>query len=66
MGSELEFEGTLANVCDYLEISGVFNDKVSALLNKIKVTNLECDSRRVTKARSSMQKKACTTILLSI
>lgn len=57
MGSELEFEGTLANVCDYLEISGVFNDKVSALLNKIKVTNLECDSRRVTKGTIFYAKK---------
>lgn len=49
MGSELEFDGTLADVCEYLEISGVFDEKVGALLNKIKVTNLECDSRRVTK-----------------
>lgn len=48
MASELEFDGTLANVCEYLEILGVFDEKVGALLRKIKVTGIECDSRRVT------------------
>lgn len=57
MGSELEFEGTLASVCEYLEINGVFDEKVGALLNKIKVTNLECDSRRVTKGTIFYAKK---------
>lgn len=57
MGSELEFDGTLANVCEYLELSGVFDKKVGALLNKIKVTGLECDSRRVTKGSIFYAKK---------
>lgn len=57
MGSELEFDGTLANVCEYLELSGVFDKKVGALLKKIKVTGLECDSRRVTKGAIFYAKK---------
>lgn len=45
----MEFEGTIASVCDYLEISPVFNESVMQLLSLIKVTGIECDSRRVTK-----------------
>ncbi len=46
--AEIKFDGTLASVCDYLELTSVFSEKVVALLQKIKVTNIECDSRRVT------------------
>ena len=46
--AEIKFDGTLASVCDYLEITSVYSEKVLTLLQKIKVTNIECDSRRVT------------------
>ena len=46
--AEIKFDGTLASVCDYLEITPVYSEKVHSLLQKIKVTNIECDSRRVT------------------
>lgn len=46
--AEIKFDGTLASVCDYLELSALFPDKVRKLVQQIKVTNIECDSRRVT------------------
>lgn len=45
----MKFEGTIASVCDYLEITPVFNDALKQLLGRFKVTGIECDSRRVTK-----------------
>ena len=40
--AEIKFDGTLASVCDYLEITSVYSEKVLTLLQKIKVTNIEC------------------------
>ena len=45
----MKFEGNIASVCDYLEISSVFNETLWQLLLRFKVTGIECDSRRVTK-----------------
>lgn len=45
----MEFEGTLKSVCDYLEITNLYSEKLQTLLSKIEVTNIECDSRRVTR-----------------
>lgn len=47
--NSMKFEGTIASVCDYLEITPVFNDEIKQLLGRFKVTGIECDSRRVTK-----------------
>lgn len=41
-------ELTLKQVCDYLGLTSVYPERVLALLPKIKVKNIECDSRRVT------------------
>ena len=46
--AEIKFDGTLASVCAYLEITSMYSGRVLSLLQKIKVTNIECDSRRVT------------------
>lgn len=62
----MKFEGTLESVCDYLEITPVLSDRIRQLLSKIKVTNIECDSRRVTKGTIFYAKRAHTLILLSI
>lgn len=53
----MKFEGTLESVCDYLEITPVLSDRIRQLLSKIKVTNIECDSRRVTKGTIFYAKK---------
>ena len=53
----MKFEGTLASVCDYLEISQVFNERVREFLPRIVVTGIECDSRRVTKGTIYYAKK---------
>lgn len=53
----MKFEGTLASVCDYLEISQVFNERVLEFLPRIVVTGIECDSRRVTKGTIYYAKK---------
>ena len=45
----MKFEGNIASVCEYLEISSVFNETLWQLLLRFKVTGIECDSRRVTK-----------------
>ena len=53
----MNFKGTLESVCDYLEITPVYSDKIRPLLSKIMVTNIECDSRRVTKGTIFYAKK---------
>ena len=51
------FDGTLASVCDYLQITPAFSDNVRALISRIKVTNIVCDSRKVTKGSIFYAKK---------
>lgn len=53
----MKFEGTLESVCDYLEITPILSDRIRQLLGMIKVTNIECDSRRVTKGTVFYAKK---------
>lgn len=53
----MNFKGTLESVCDYLEITSVYSDKIRPLLSKIMVTNIECDTRRVTKGTIFYAKK---------
>ena len=44
----MRFAGTLASVCDYLEITPAFNDLVRQILPQVKVSGIVCDSRKVT------------------
>lgn len=43
----MEFEGNLASVCEYLEVLPHYSKKIQELLKAIKVTGIECDSRKV-------------------